>query len=254
MLLFVIGATTVAIPAGTFRMGSDRAPDETPAHDVSLQAYRIDTTEVTLADYEAFAAAGGYRTPSLWSADGAAWLSAHPEGAGSTVRSSGRADDHPVVAVTWYEADAYCRWKGGSLPTEAQWEYASCGGRGTRYAWGDADSVEAAWFTEGKTGQLTSVHTRAVAEQDPRAAAPNGLRHTAGNVWEWTADSYHSRYYAESPATDPRNDAATPWRTVRGGGFDNLPSYCTCTHREPALPDEPRLTIGFRCAYPAEDQ
>ena len=251
-MLLLLGATIVSIPAGSFRMGSDRAPDESPGHDVALSAYRIDAEEVSVAAYAAFVAAGGYTDSRHWSPEGQQWLAAHPEGAGAGLRSSDRSGEHPVVAVTWYEADAYCRWKGGSLPTEAQWEYAACGGRGTRYPWGDDEQIDAAWFTEGKTGQLTSVNTRPVNREDARATSPHGLRHAVGTVWEWTLDSYHSAFYAKSSPQNPRNDEATPWRTLRGGGFDNLPSYCTCTHREPALPAEPRLTTGFRCAYPAE--
>ncbi len=250
MLILLLVAATVEVPASSFRMGSDRAPDETPAHEVSLLGFGIDTTEVSIGEYEAFVAAGAYATPAWWSEAGRLWLEEHPGGQGPALRASGRTPDHPVVAVTWYEADAYCRWKGGALPTEAQWEQAACGGRGTRYAWGDDETRLAAWFTEGKTGQLTGVHTRAVAEEDAGTRAPNGLMHTAGNVWEWTADAYHSRFYEDSPQADPRNTAETPWRTLRGGAFDNLPSYCTCTHREPALPAQPRLTAGFRCAYP----
>ncbi len=245
MVLLILGAS--------FRMGSDRAPDESPAHEVGLSSYRIDATEVSVGDYEQFVAAGGYADAAHWSEAGRVWLAEHPEGAGAALRASGRGADHPVVAVTWFEAEAYCHWRGGALPTEAQWEYAACGGRGTRYAWGDTEDFGAAWFGEGKTGQLTGVHTRAVTDEVAGIAAPNGIRHTAGNVWEWTADAYDSRAYDDAPAgvKDPVGNSATPWRTVRGGAFDNLPSYCTCTHREPALPEAPRLTIGFRCAYAA---
>jgi len=232
-------------------MGSNRAPDESPAHPVRLDAYRIDVAEVSIAEFEAFVAASGYERAENWSDAGRAWLDAHPGGAGATLRASGRAAEHPVVAVTWFEAEAFCKARGGALPTEAQWEYAACGGRGTRYTWGDTEDFGAAWFGEGKTGQLTSVHTRAVHEEGAGTEAPNGIRHTAGNVWEWTQDSYDAGYYADKHSDNPVNDRPGTWRTARGGAFDNLPSYCTCTHREPMRPAEPRLTVGFRCAYPA---
>lgn len=251
MLRLALASTLVSVPAAAFRMGSDRAPDESPAHEVKLDAFRIDANEVSIAEYEAFVVASGYGTRELWSAEGWAWVAEHPEGAGAALRASERPGTHPVVAVTWYEAAAYCRWKGGALPTEAQWEYAVCGGRGTRYAWGDTADFAANWFGDGKTGQLTSVRTHGVGEEAPGVTAPNGLFHTAGNVWEWTSDAYDSRFYTDSPASEPRNDGPSPWRTLRGGSYDNLPSYCTCTHREPALPAQARLTAGFRCAYPA---
>lgn len=243
-------AATVAVPEGTFRQGSGRAPDERPAREVTLSAYRIDVTEVTLAEYGGFVAAGGYTDPRWWSETGRAWLEDHPDGAGAAARSSGRPGDHPVVAVSWYEADAYCRWKGGSLPTEAQWERASCDDAGGRYPWGEGEDFAAAWYSEGKFGQITSVHTKPAAQQDASLASPFGLLHAAGNVWEWTVDSYDARFYGDAPAKDPVDTTERPWKTLRGGSYMNLPSYCTCTHREPAGPDEVRLTVGFRCAYP----
>lgn len=250
LLVPLVLAALVDVPGATFRMGGGRAPDERPVREVTLSPYRIDRTEVSLAAFEAFVAAGAYANAHWWSPDGWAWAQANHGGAGATVRASGRVDTHPVVAVTWWEADAYCRWKGGALPTEAQWEHAACDDGGGRYPWGDSEDFAAAWYDEGAHGQIASVKTQPVATQDPALASPFGLQHAAGNVWEWTADAYDARYYGEAPATDPVNTAARPWRTVRGGSYVNLPSYCSCTHREPIGPDEVRLTVGFRCAYP----
>ena len=158
------------------------------------------------------------------------------------MRAAGRAGDHPVVAVTWFEADAYCRAAGGALPTESQWEYAACGEGGRRFPWGD-DERDATWYTEGKLGHLKGVSTRAVRDADPALASPFGLAHMAGNVWEWTADGYQR----EAGAPDPG-----PWKTLRGGSYANLPSYCGCAHREPALPERVSFSAGFRCAYPPQ--
>jgi formylglycine-generating enzyme required for sulfatase activity len=249
-------AEPVSIPAGSFQQGSGRAADE-PLRQVALSAYRIDRTEVSIREFEAFATAGGYSNSALWSKDAATWLSGHPNGAGPELRASGRDGDHPVVAVTWYEADAYCRWRGGSLPTEAQWEHAACGNGGTRYPWGDSEEVDAPWYAEGKFGHVTSVHTRPVGQQDKGLEGPFGLLFAAGNVWEWTQDWYHRDAYTPSsanrdtPATDPVGPTSGTWKTMRGGAYMNLPSYCSCSHREPARPDRLALTTGFRCAYPA---
>jgi iron(II)-dependent oxidoreductase len=200
----------------------------------------IDRAEVSLAQFEAFAAKG-YLDPSLWSPAGRRWLAAHPGGAGPTARAAGRGPDHPVVAVTLYEAEAYCAWRGGRLPTGAEWELAACGARPGTYPWGEGEPAGPAWYHEGKYGLVERVATLPADAQDAALDSPAGLRHAAGNVWEWTAEPYR----AGGGPDDPRS----PWVTLRGGSYANLPSYCTCRHREPALPDEPRLTVGFRCAY-----
>ena len=229
------------IAAGTATLGDGRSPDS-PVRSVELEAYRIDRAEVSIADFEAWAVEG-YASREHWSAGGAAWLAEHPGGAGEELRRADRALDHPVVAVTWWEAEAYCASKGGRLPTEAEWEHAACA-HGSRYAWGDSEEVEAVWYAGDKYGHVDRIGTAPVTEQEAALASPHGLLHTAGNVWEWTASSYHS---------DPASTAQTPWRVVRGGSFANLPSYCTCTHREPRVPADAMMTTGFRCAYDEAD-
>ena len=247
-------AAPLDIPGATFRMGSGRAPDERPVRDVALSPYRIDRAEVTLAAFDAFVEAAGYAEVRWWSEAGWAWARDHVDGAGAALRSSGRPADHPVVAVTWFEADAYCRWRGGALPTEAQWEHAACHDDQTRYPWGEAEDFRAVWYNEGKFGQVEGVRTAPAETQEPALASPFGLVHTAGNVWEWTSDAYDARWYGATSAAEPQRDPVNaedrPWKTLRGGSFANLASYCTCTHREPARPEEARLTAGFRCAYP----
>jgi len=190
------------------------------------------------------ATAGGPSTP-LGPAPTTARRGAPP----ITRSSPGRTADHPVVAVTFYEAEAYCRSRGGALPTEAQWERAACGEGGRRFPWGDREDVDAAWYAEGKFGHLGSVHTRPVTQSDPSLQSPSGALHMAGNVWEWTADWYHRDAYREGPTTDPTGPASGTWKTLRGGSYMNLASYCTCSHREPARPERVAYTTGFRCAY-----
>ena len=246
VLLSLASAQQADVPAGSFSRGSGATPDETPRRDITLSAYRIDLHEVTVGEFERFVAEG-YDEQSHWSAPGWSWQQANPASERTDLRAADRTDDHPVVGVSWYEADAYCRWKGGSLPTEAQWERASCGEG--RFAWGDDEEVDAVWYSGSKYGHITGVMTDPAASADPSLASPMGLLHTAGNVWEWTADWYHRAAYETGPDTDPTGPATGTWKTMRGGSFMNLPSYCTCTHREPARPDRVSLTVGFRCAY-----
>lgn len=255
LLLLVIPALhaePLLIPAGRFEQGSAAEPDA-PVRTVTLSAYRIDATEVTIQAFERFVTAGGYRQDRWWSPEGRQWLAQHPGGAGADHRAAGRDTDHPVVAVTFWEAEAYCAWVGGALPTEAQWEHAACGAGGQRFPWGDDEAVDARWYAGGKFGQIQRVTTAKAHDQDAALRSPLGLLHAAGNVWEWTQDRYHRQAWAGGvPATDPAGVSEGPWRVLRGGSFMNLPSYCTCTHREPAQPDRVAYSTGFRCAYPSK--
>lgn len=238
----------IQIPGGAFSQGTDTEPDA-PPRTVTLTPFSIARTEVTVADYERFVADGGYQQTAIWSTDALAWLAAHPEGAGAESRAAGRPGDHPVVAVTWFEADAWCRWAGGRLPTEAEWERAACGTDGRRFPWGDDDAVAAQWYAGGKFGDVTSVATAPAAEQALELRSADGIVHMSGNVWEWTADRYHRLDWGGSTSRDPLSTADTPWHVLRGGSFMNLPSYSTCRHREPARPDRVAYTSGFRCVW-----
>lgn len=215
--------------AGTITVGGDNPGDRT-GRTVPIPTGKVDRTEVSIAEYEAFAAVG-YADATWWSTEGWAWAQAHPGGAGAAARAQGRPANHPVVMVTWYEADAYCRWKGEALPDEALWQHAACGEDGRRFPWGNDEDWHARWYGEGKGGLVDTVRTAAV--DDSTLVSPGGMLHAAGNVWEWTSDSF-----------------GTTWKAVRGGSYLNLPSYCTCAHREPMRPDDARLTVGIRCSSP----
>jgi formylglycine-generating enzyme required for sulfatase activity len=245
LLLAMAPEATVLIPTGRFRMGDADMPDAGPVREVSVSAFRIDTTEVSIAAYEAFAAGAGWSDDACWSAEGRAWRAEHPVGAGKTARASGRSADHPVVAVSWYEAEAFCACRGGALPTEAQWERAACGVEPRPAAPAEGSGVR--WFEEGKHGWLGEVHTHPVNNDAPKNVF--GLSDMVGNVWEWTRDSYRGDGYGRLGNEDPVGTEASLWRSARGGSYMNLPSYAGCSHREPMRPEEPRLTTGFRCVY-----
>ena len=233
--------------ATTFLRGSGRSADETPQHEVSLSPFSIDLHEVSIAEFEQFVATG-WNEESYWSEAGLQWKKSNPFGSGKENRAAGRTSTHPVVAVTWYEAEAYCSWKGGALPTEAQWELAACPTEG-RFPWGNSEDIEAVWYSGGKYGHLQSVLTKPVTEAPQAQKTQKGMTHTVGNVWEWTSDWYHRESYKQQESPDPQGPQNGTWKTLRGGSFMNLPSYCSCTHREPAPPTREAYTIGFRCAY-----
>lgn len=230
----------VSIPAGEGIVGSDRVPDQAPRRSLYLGDFALMRSEVSLRDFERFAAAGGYGDRALWSEAGEDWLADHPGAAeASAHRALGRAPEHPVLNVSYYEAEAYCAWIGGRLPTEWEWERGARGDDGRRYPWGDeADPGEANWNHAGKVEVIHRVTT--VPVSGGSAPSPYGLLHMAGNAWEWTSSGY---------GQDPQHPPEHPtWQVVRGGSWMNLWSYCSTTWREPVRPEDQRITVGFRCA------
>ena len=257
------------IPAGVFLMGSrDKAPDEAPVHEVAVDAFWIDRREVTVAEFGAFMAATRYRTEAErfgWSevfdrvrgewtrVDGADWR--HPEGPGSS-----GAPEEPVSQVSWNDAQAFARWAGKRLPTEAEWEYAARGGLAGRiYAWGDelrpGGRVMANWW-QG------TFPARDIGEDGYRGRAPvgrfppngYGLYDVIGNVWEWCADWYGPAYYRGSPRRDPRGPASGKERVMRGGSWMCSENFCSnyrVASRSRATPDSGLNNVGFRCARDA---
>ena len=236
----------VFLPATEFARGSERAPDEQPVRTIGLDAFAIDRMEVSIDSFDQFARKA-WDDDSVWSADGREWRNANGRGAGSEMRHAGRKGTHPVVAVSWFEADAYCRWAGGRLPTEAEWERAACDGGSGPFPWGSTQPDGVRWSSKTMAMGVMRVETVPVAED--LHPGPTGLRHMIGNVWEWTSDWYHRDGYATGVSKNPQGPETGTWKSIRGGSFSNLPSYSTCTHREPANPADVRLTLGFRCAY-----
>ena len=267
----------VLIPAGIFRMGSeDGLPHERPVHSVRLDAFYMDAHEVTNADFQKFVDATGYVTEAErwgWSiaflpeqpggmrapgaewwvkVDGANWR--HPSGPDTSVEGK---EDHPVVQVSWTDAQAYCEWTGKRLPTEAEWEYAARGGtEGAPFAWGaefapDDQAMANTW--QGKFPAAAPV-TDGFAETAPVGQYPAngyGLYDMAGNVWEWVADWYDPRYYANSPDANPPGPARGVNKVMRGGSWMCADNYCRgyrVAHRNSATPDSGLTNTGFRSA------
>lgn len=233
----------VLVPAGTFLMGSaDGEKDESPPHTVDLAAFLVDRTEVTNAAYALF-----------WRADGGAESPHTPagfEGNGSAgwPEVARLRPDHPVVGVTWFGAEAYCRWTGRRLPTEAEWEKAARGTDGRVWPWGNdvtPDSTRANLHGEGD-GYPRST---APAGAFPPGASPFGALDMAGNVWEWVSDWYGADFYAKSPRRNPKGPDRGGVRTLRGGSWRTARVYARTTYRNSSfLPTEGLEDVGFRCA------
>ena len=300
----------VWIPAGKFTMGEiDTVPDEFPPHEVELDGFWMDATEVANAAFKAFTDATGYittaeRAPELRSikpgselenveilpefnkpgsicslqldsrkdidpakgayswwqyVPGANWK--HPEGPGSNLEDR---MDHPVVHVSWLDAQEYCKWAGKQLPTEAQWEYAARGGHSKEtYPWGNERNPDGKWlhniwqgeFPVEDTGEDGFTRTAPVRSFP---ANDYGLFDISGNVWEWCADYYQLEYYSESPTHNPPGptsslDPQEPGiikRVQRGGSFMCSDQYCVgyrVTARMKGEEDTGAFHTGFRC-------
>jgi iron(II)-dependent oxidoreductase len=259
----------VLVPAGPFTMGTSIEPwaldNERPAHQVDLPAYWIDTTPVTNAAYQAFLADGGYDDPRWWSAAG--W--AHRQQAGLVAPQSwhrvgaewwrtrfGRSEPvpagEPVQHVCWYEAEAYARWAGKRLPTEAEWEKAArhdpATGRSRRYPWGDAEPT-------GREANLGGDQLRpAPVGAYPAGASAYGVHQLLGDVWEWTG-SHFAGYPGFEPYPYPEYSqvffGTDEYRVLRGGSWATDPAACRATFRNWDYPIRRQIFAGFRCARDA---
>ncbi|MGP3968389.1 ergothioneine biosynthesis protein EgtB [Streptomyces sp. 6N223] len=261
----------VLVPGGPFTMGTDHATDpwaldnERPAHAVDVPAFFLDAAPVSNAAYQAFIADGGYREPRWWTREGwahrrseglTAPLYWEPDGAGGWLRRRfGRTEpvppDEPVLHVCWYEADAYARWAGRRLPTEAEWEKAArhdpATGRSLRHPWGAEDPGPG----HANLGQR---HLQpAPAGAYPAGAAPCGARQLLGDVWEWTASDFTA--YPGFEAFPYREYSEVffggDYKVLRGGSFATAPVACRATFRNWDFPIRRQIFAGFRTARTA---
>ena len=223
----------IMIPEGVFRMGADGTDaleDEKPQHEVWLSRFEIDRHEVTTGHYAEFLASTKRPAPWQWeSLD----LSQH--------------GDRPVIGVSWFDADAYCRWRGTRLPTEAEWEKAARGTDGRLFPWGNhSPQEETANFGLGARFSYSQV--LAPVERYEQGRSPYGLYQMAGNAGEWVADWYGAHYYENGPRQNPSGPDAGAFRVVRGGSWSDLPKYLLTYGRFKLPPETRNSYTGFRCA------
>lgn len=221
------GAERVLVPAGEFAMGSKGGTTaELPVHRVYLDAFYIDKFEVTNLLYARFTQATGRKSPGLWK------------------NSTFNAPNQPVVGVSWYDAEAYCKSAGKRLPTEAEWEKAARGTDERRYPWGDQWDSRRANTSQGGPGRPTPIGSY------EQGRSPYGAYDMAGNVWEWVADWYDPTYYAKSPTRNPAGPDNGRVRVRRGGGWRSHPQLARTFNRfrgDDYEPDSQSDDIGFRC-------
>ena len=301
------------VPGGTFLMGSDRHyPEEAPAHRVTVGGFWMDRCTVTNERFRHFVGSTGYVTVAERPPDpadypdaleellvpassvfvkpahrvdlrnhynwwtyipGADWR--HPQGPGSPIDGLG---DHPVVQVAWEDVEAYARWAGKELPTEAEWEFAARGGLdGATYAWGEEFTPGGRWMANTWQGEFPIQNTgddgyEGTAPVGCYPANGYGLRDMIGNVWEWTTDWYaphaeiaHSCCTVDNPrggqretSIDPAlQDISIPRRVMKGGSHLCAPNYCQRYRpaaRMPQAVDTSTSHLGFRCVLRTESR
>ncbi|MBI2374760.1 MAG: formylglycine-generating enzyme family protein [Deltaproteobacteria bacterium] len=242
------GMELVRVPAGRFTMGSDRGRyDEYPPHVVEVDEFLIDRHEVSNAQYTRFVSETGYR----------------PKGAWRVAKAVAR-PRHPVTLVTFEDAEAYARWVGRRLPTEAEWEKAARGTSGATYPWGSE------WREGAVQVRADVLEGPFEIESSPGGASPFGANDMAGNVWEWTGDWYDRFQYAAQAGVIPKNPDGPPEgaepeerfratktaggnerstrKVVRGGGWYGDPKELARVSLRAAMnPTHWAEDTGFRC-------
>lgn len=219
------GGEMAVVPAGWFAMGQDEGPrSNQPQRKVYLDAFAIDRTEVTGAAFARFVAETGFQ-PAGWEKD-------LPEAHAS----------RPVVGVLWREADAYCRWAGKRLPTEAEWEKAARGTDGRRYPWGNTWDSDLANTAESGYNGVLPVGTF------PAGASPYGTLDMAGNAAEWVADYFDFDYYTRAPDHNPSGPDQVLDHGLRGGSWASPYHHAQTFFRDSSHSVRPNPRVGFRCA------
>jgi formylglycine-generating enzyme required for sulfatase activity len=247
--------TYVLVPPGTFQMGcspgdSECDAEEKPAHQVTItKGFWMGQAEVTVGAYKRFAGATGREMPP------------EPNFSGRLLNPGWGDEAMPIVDVTWDDAQAYCSWAGGRLPTEAEWEYAARAGS-TAARYGDLDEI--AWYG-GNSGRQRLDSTRiwdedhanyvkrlnengnAMHEVGQKRANAFGLYDMLGNVWEWVNDWCDQNYYQNSLSQDPTGPTSGQYRVLRGGSWVLVPRYVRVSGRSWCNPAGRFNYFGFRC-------
>jgi len=228
------GMVMVFVPEGEFTMGSDTgSADERPVHQVYLDAFWIDQTEVTNSMYAKCVADDGCTPPS-----------SSKSSTRSNYYGNSEFDDYPVIYVNRSQANAYCAWAGRRLPTEAEWEKAARGIDGRAYPWGEGISCDNANYYAGRhcVGDTSKVRSYESGK------SPYGAYDMAGNVWEWVNDWYDEKYYQISPLLNPQGPISGQYRVLRGGSWYVSGGDVRSANRYRIDRTYTLNYIGFRCS------
>jgi formylglycine-generating enzyme required for sulfatase activity len=235
------GVWLVEIAGGTFMMGSPepepgRHDSEGQQHEVTISPFLLSKYEVTNEQYRRFVEATGHVAPTLW---------------GQAKFQRLTRPQHPVVGVSWDDANAFAQWAGGRLPTEAEWEYACRAGTTTAFSFGDSITPDQVHYEDALT------YAAGKRQPDTRSSVPVGslpanawgLHEMHGNVWEWCGDWYGS--YGVNPSVNPHGAASGPGHVRRGGSWLNPPEVVRAATRAWYPPEFRHIGLGFRMARAA---
>lgn len=245
MALIEVPGGMVTVPAGEFLMGSDprkdpaAGPQEQPRHRVYLDALEIDRYEVANVEYLRFVLSTGANWPQFWRAKPFPYKMA----------------THPVINVSWEEADAYCRWAGKRLPTEAEWEKAARGADGRMFPWGDEP---AGWIRSNiaHSGSKRGAKYPPLANINryDKGVSPYGAYQMAGNVSEWVSDWFDPEYYRKGFNENPQGPDAGELKVFRGGSWNEDPEVARSAGRNGGDVTRRSYLTGFRCARSFQHQ
>lgn len=243
------------VPEGPFLLGT--ADDDEPqrAHEypqisLDLPSFEIDRWLVTVAQFDRFVDDGGYRRRELWRPAAWEWIVAEtierPRFSSDEERAEWslfRTPNRPVVGVSFYEAEAFAKWAGGRLPTEAEWEKASRGPDGATWPWG------AEWIDDAAGGREIGPRATIPVGLFPKGESPYGVLDAVGSVWQWCADVFDPKLYDRIDESHPRGDDDAPLdahRSVRGGAWNTLRWSLRCANRNSYRATNRHSNIGFR--------
>ncbi|WP_077328671.1 formylglycine-generating enzyme family protein [Virgibacillus siamensis] len=276
----------IYIPGGSFMMGTNSkagfpADGEGPIHKVNVKSFYMDAYTVTNAEFATFVEETGYiteaeqygwsfvfyqflsqetagkvsnkvkHTPWWWVVDGSDWK--HPEGPDSSIENR---LDHPVIHISWNDANAYCKWAGKRLPTEAEWEYAARGGLEQKeFPWGDDLMLNGVHQCNIWQGTFPNENTEddgyaGTAPAESFSANGYGLYNVSGNVWEWCSDWFATNIHKRGGRDNPNGPETGASRVIRGGSYLCHHSYCNryrVAARSSNTPDSSAGNMGFRC-------
>lgn len=229
----------ITIPGGAFPRGCTAAEpscmtDAQPQRQIYLNEYRIMKNSVTNAQYQQCVAAGACSAPLSSSSYSRPSYYGNPAYA-----------NYPVIYVSWSNAEAYCNFSGGRLPTEAEWEKAARGTTARTYPWGE--SAPACTLANAFIGAALCVGDTSPAGSLTAGASPYGAMDMAGNTLEWTRDWYDGAYYAASPDSNPTGPASGTYKVIRGGSWHHNTLYLRATYRSVKFPNSASNDISFRC-------